>query len=352
MLATEKDIKHIEELYAGRRAFHGEMHNHSASGGTSDGKTTLAGWRKGMEEFSLDFVAIVDHRQVRHMYQPEWEDGLFIAGTEPGTGIVDDVYKKMVVENEMHYNMIFESPKPLEEILAEFPEFEFEGGIEGHFVHPVFTHERMQELISAVKAKGGFFVHPHPRQCGRYTDWMDYYRDEEIGLEVFYGFMTSDATKDNYKLWTLFLEKGKHVWAIAGGDNHADPNAEALTTIYAENRKNRDYLAHLRVGDFVCGPVGIRMCVGDTLMGSRCKFEGKRLVVSVKDFHKRVNKPGHTFRVDILDHKGVVASETFEGTEGIYMALDADVNAKFYRAEVIDITENVRIGIGNPIWNE
>ena len=70
-----------------------------------------------MEEFSLDFVAIVDHRQVRHMYQPEWEDGLFIAGTEPGTGIVNDVYKKMVVENEMHYNMIFADAAKFEEHL-------------------------------------------------------------------------------------------------------------------------------------------------------------------------------------------------------------------------------------------
>ena len=351
-MVTEKDIKLIEKLYDGRRAFHGEMHNHAATGGTSDGKCTMAQWCRGMEEFELDFVAIVDHRQVRHMYLPEWEDGVFLGGSEPGTGIIDERYTKLTVDNEMHYNLITEGPKQLEELLDEFPEYQFEGGKEGHFIYPTFTKERMRELIAAIKAKGGFFVHPHPKQCGRYTDLMDYFIEEEIGLEVFYGFMTSDATRDNYKLWTLFLEKGKHIWAIAGGDNHADPNAEALTTIYAESRKNKDYLAHLRVGDFVCGPVGIRMCMGETLMGSRCKFEGKRLVVSVGDFHKRVNKPDHKFRVDILDNNGVVASFDTTCDKTGYFALEADVNAKFYRAEVFDVTENVRIGIGNPIWNE
>ena len=35
-----------------------------------------------------------------------------------------------------------------------------------------------------------------------------------------------------------------------------------------------------------------------------------------------------------------------------YFAIDVDENVKFYRAEVFDETRNLRIAIGNPIWNE
>ena len=76
-------------LYRNCRVYHGELHDHSASGGTSDGKCPLADWRVQMAERKMDFAAILDHRQIRHMYQPEWEDGLFIPGTEPGTFISD-----------------------------------------------------------------------------------------------------------------------------------------------------------------------------------------------------------------------------------------------------------------------
>ena len=51
----------------------------------------------------IDFAAILDHRQVRHMYQPVWQDGLFIPGTEPAA-VIDD-WKAQV--NQLHYNMLF-----------------------------------------------------------------------------------------------------------------------------------------------------------------------------------------------------------------------------------------------------
>ena len=104
MKATEKDIQKLNSLYGGRRVFFGDLHNHSNSGGTSDGKCELSVWRKEMAELGLDFAAILDHRQVRHMYLPEWEDGVFIGGTEPGTAISDFKGEK----NGMHYNMLFE----------------------------------------------------------------------------------------------------------------------------------------------------------------------------------------------------------------------------------------------------
>ena len=89
MYATEKEIAHLAALYEGRRAFYGELHDHAASGGTADGKRILDHWKGAMEALGLDFAAILDHKQVRHMYLPEWEDGVFVGGTEPGTAITD-----------------------------------------------------------------------------------------------------------------------------------------------------------------------------------------------------------------------------------------------------------------------
>ena len=37
MIATQEEILHLESLYANRVAFHGELHDHSDTGGTSDG---------------------------------------------------------------------------------------------------------------------------------------------------------------------------------------------------------------------------------------------------------------------------------------------------------------------------
>ena len=66
--AQENLLRH----YEGRRVFHGEMHDHSASGGTSDGKCPLSTWRTEMARLKMDFAAILDHRQVRHMYHIRW----------------------------------------------------------------------------------------------------------------------------------------------------------------------------------------------------------------------------------------------------------------------------------------
>jgi hypothetical protein len=68
--AADKDIMNILGQYECRRAFHGDLHNHGATGGTSDGKCTLEQWKADLEKLKMDFVAILDHKQVRHMYLP------------------------------------------------------------------------------------------------------------------------------------------------------------------------------------------------------------------------------------------------------------------------------------------
>lgn len=346
MRANENDIIKIDGLYEGRVPFYGELHDHGATGGTSDGKRPLSHWIGALEALKMDFAAILDHRQVRHMYLPEWEDGLFIGGSEPGTRITDSKAE----DNSIHYNMVFEGPKPLEELLSEFPEYEFEGGSEGHFKYPRFTTERFCELIDAVKAKGGFFVHPHPKQQMQSSDPLDYWFRDETGIEVFYKDMANKHTENNYKLWTDLLSAGKRLWACAGGDLHKCATDAAMTTIYAEEKKNASYISHLREGDFICGPVGIKMCIGDTKMGGKCDFDSQRLILSVGDFHSSVKFECHSYRVDILDDCGVVYSEEIGCTEPAYFAFDVS-DRKFYRAEVFDVTRNLRIAIGNPIWN-
>lgn len=347
MTANKQDIEILEALYQGRKPYHGELHDHSASGGTSDGKCTLAFWREEMARLQMDFAAILDHRQVRHMYQPEWEDGLFLGGSEPGGSLTDCD----AACPKFHYNLLTEGPQPLEELLAEFPEYEFSGGREGHFCYPAFTRERLGELITALKNKGGFFVHPHPMQKMISADPLDYFFQEETGLEVFYNDNQSEYTDANYKLWTDLLQAGKRIWACAGGDYHRGPNTAALTTIYAEEKSNRAYLSHLREGDFVCGPIGIRMAIGDTKMGGQCSFEGQRLRFSVGDFHPHHIPEGHEFRVYLYNDRGFITSRTIDPHTTNYFAIDTEP-CKFYRVEVRDYSQFLKVALGNPIWNK
>ncbi|MBR4428705.1 MAG: hypothetical protein IKS78_05045 [Clostridia bacterium] len=345
-MISKQDTSCLERLYAGRKAYHGELHDHSNSGGTSDGKCPLAEWPEKLRALYMDFAAILDHRQVRHMYQPVWEDGLFIPGTEPGTHITDSPAE----EKAMHYNILLPCRDQLGTLLDRFPEYRFSGGIEGHFSYPDFTRERFCELIDAVKAMGGLFVHPHPRQLMRSDDPSDYWFRDGTGIEVFYISMDSEETRADYALWVDLLAAGRQVWACAGCDMHSEPRDTALTTVYAQSRSARSYLSHLSVGDFTCGPVGVRMVIGDTCTGGRCSFRGQRLTVCVGDFHESVSDPAHEFRADILNEHGVVLSGPVAPGAYNWFSLNAE-DCAFYRAEVFDVTRGLRIAVGNPIWN-
>lgn len=354
MKATQEEILHLNSLYADRVAFHGELHDHANTGGTSDGKRSLSDWRAAMEALNMDFAAILDHKQVRHMYLPEWEDGLFLCGTEPGTDIIDS----QATFQETHYNMLFDNPEILQELLEEFPEFAFTGGQEGHFIYPNFTRERFGELIDAVKAKGGLFVIPHPKQCMKSEYPLDYWYRDWTGLEVIYKDYRDirpgkDYSNQDYQLWLTLLGMGKRIWACAGGDWHKVCNDKALTTLYATKRTNVEMMKPLRVGDFTAGGVGIRMCIGDTVCGGECDIANKRLIVSVGDIHESLHIKGHVYRVDVYNDRGIVTGRQFtyeELAQPVYLTLDTDDCSDFYRAEVIDETSGYRIAVGNPIW--
>lgn len=350
MKPDKQDVDLLNKCYENRIACYGQLHDHSDSGGRSDGHCTLTEWKEGLAALSMDFATLVDHRQVLHMYQPEWDDRIFIGGTEPGTVIRDSKARNSM----MHYNMIFSKPEQLQELLTEFTEYEYAGGREDTYRYSRFNIDRFGELIDAIREKGGFFVHPHPKQLTESDDPLDYWFRDETGLEVFYTFhqeLDGEFTQANYKLWTDLLALGKRVWATAGNDEHRAPSVKAMTTIFSPEKHSRAYIACLRRGDFVCGGVGIRMCIGDTAMGGKCDFAGQRLVFSVGDFHESQVKPEHAYRVDLLDDTGVIFSSPVDPGQTVYFAADVDASRKFYRVEVFDTTEELRIAIGNPIWN-
>lgn len=349
--AYNADAAHLESLYAGRTPFHGELHDHADTGGTSDGNLTLAQWTANLKKLDMDFAAIVDHKQLLHMDLADWDDTMFIGGTEASTRITDS----KATGNQLHYNMIFTDRAAAEEMLKTFPEFKFaedENG-EWHFAYPNFTTARFRELIQAVKDAGGMFVFVHPKDGKRFIsdDPLDYWFADETGLEVFYVTKTDTRTLNNYKLWTDLLAAGKRVWATAGYDGHAVASNTTLTTIYAEQRLAESYFSHAKTGDMSIGGIGIRMVIGDTLMGGSTDFAGKRLTFCVSDFHSSQLDPTHTYRAKLLSDTGVVYEQIIDPYTPFYYAMDADSAAAFYRVEVYDETTGVLTGIGNPIWN-
>jgi len=153
-LATKQDVDALEALYTGRTAYYGDIHCHPKAGVANDGYNTLAEWKAQMQEKKIDFVAFMNHRQAAHMYEADWDDTLFLGGTEPAATIKDSP----ATDKTIHYNMIFPDPTDLLEILAEFPEYNYTGGTngieynEGTFRYPGFITARLRELIAAVKS--------------------------------------------------------------------------------------------------------------------------------------------------------------------------------------------------------
>ena len=365
--ATADDIAKLEALYANREAYHGNLHDHSDSGDpendpwkTADGKFPLSVWTSSLIEKDLDFVALVDHRQTNHMRRTAWDNATFIGGTETGHRRLDDTGEI----DPFHYNILLNDPDALDRILSSFSKFNHTG--KGHFKiysNNPLTEDEFSQMVTMVQEAGGNVVHVHPCYKDPETgegymtseDIMDYYLGEYTGIEVLLGYrdgdMRSDYNKDAYNLWVEFLNAGKHLYAFAGSDSHKSADTQSASTVYAEERMNTSYLSHIVKGDFTAGPVGIRMCVGDTVMGGHTAFTGKRLIVSVDDFQSQQYHKDHQYRIDVYNEKGLVFSQEFDSTKTAYFAIDAE-DCKYYRADVYDVTDDYIVAIGNPIWNE
>ena len=370
--ATDADKQALDAAYSGATVKYGEMHDHTNSGprgGIStgaDGNNSLVEWKAEMDRLGMEFATIVDHGMSIHMYYDEFDKTYFVGGTEPGTTITDSKAAKKTP----HYNMLFSDPKGLEAIFFKW-EKKFtptvHEGYEGYRVkYPTFTTAEFAQLAMDVYAQGGLLVHVHPKYDSYIysNDPMDYYFADYTGLEITTGSGGNMMTKDNeegYQLWVDLLEMGKKIYATAGSDKHRLPNLTALTTMYTAEDHADTYMAHMRSGNFAPGWVGIRMNVGGTAMGGETDFAGKRLQFSVGDIYNSgqtdayntapVYVAGHTYRVELYDDGGLLMSSVIDPTQLNYFAIDCDETAKFYRVVVWDETDNERIGVSNPIWN-
>lgn len=352
-VANDADRETLEKLYADRQAYHGEFHNHANTGGTSDGKNTLREWKEGMQYlYDMDFATIVDHKQVLHMRLDDWDNTMFIGGSEAATTITD-------VNGEsgfMHYNMIVSQPEDLENVLNAFLEkFLY---VNDHFGYPKFTRKEMMELVKCIQENGGFFTHVHPlyEKYMKSYDPLEYWFGDGMGFEVLCGGDGNMSYPNNMKareVWIQMLDAGKRVFATSGSDTHKMPSTVSLTTVYSPEQNATAILNVIREGDFTAGPVSIRMAMGENATGSVCSFENQRLVIAVSDFHSKEYMPGHTYRLDLYDETGLVFSQELEDpTHTNYFAIDADAGRRYYRAEVYDVTCDYIFAIGNPIWNE
>lgn len=357
--ASEEDVTKLESQYAGLTAHHGQLHDHAKTGRRSDGKNTLDEWKAGMPDVGMEYAAILDHRQTDHLHLDEWDPTLFISGSEAMTHVVD----RPEYCNKYHYNMIFPSVNEFEAHLNQFPEtYRF---IDGLFEYLNTDIATFTNIINSVLDKGGYFVIAHPLQTDPeqieiddpMIDPLDYYYVDHIGYEVLYCYYNNEeqqnkANQDNYWLWTSLLAADKRVYCSAASDRHSLPSNAGLSTVYSDQKLDTSYIQQLRLGNYTAGPVGVRMSIGDTIMGGTGTFEGQRLVISVGDFHKDFQNTTHTYRVDVLSDTGVVFSQTVDPNEMTYIAFDADENAKFYRVEIHD--EQLKfslLALGNPIWN-
>ena len=360
--ATEADQTQLENLYTGRSPYYGDLHNHAKNNDNdySDGNRVLADWVTHMEENRIDFAAILNHRQSVHMYQPEWDDACFVGASEPGTTFLDS---KAEVPT-MDYAMTFADIEKFEEHVKSFSEFAWEstalsGDPTKRFVSGKFAEARFTEMVKSVLSYGGFFTHVHPKLDGYMVsdDPEDYWFVDETGIEVAttaYGNMGAKNNVEAYELWVDLLERGHRLFATLGDDNHKLTDITSLNTVYASGEITpQKVVDNLRVGDLTAGPVGIRMSIGSTATGGLTSFDGKRLVFSVGAMHEpyyNMNKT-HKYGIELYDDLGIIFSTEIDPTETTYFAMDVDTNRKFYRAVVVDLTDGVRIAVGNPIWN-
>ena len=355
--ATETDIQALLEAYGDRVVRYGELHNHSNSGSRADGYNTIEEIKEEMLRLGIDFYTIVDHRQSGHMYDADWDDTMFIGGTETASKISDLEDGR----NAPHYNLVFSDVSKLEKFVADFPEFFYYAetpAVGTTFNLDPMTLARLREMGETIREYGGMLINVHPKFEG-YVDYDDplvYYYGEYTAIEI----MTTTSSghdssyvcnKAGYDLWVDLLELGKKVYATYGNDNHKLPNVDSLTTVYTSEKDADEYMQRIMDGDMAPGWVGIRMQVGDVLMGGTTDFEGQRLVISAGEMFSGKYISSHKYAIQLYDDGGILFESELDPSEMNYYAMDADPEAKFYRVVIYDKTTGAHVAVGNPIWN-
>ncbi|MBQ7320866.1 MAG: hypothetical protein IJW99_02090 [Clostridia bacterium] len=345
----DPDFTALDKMYEGRTAYYGDYHVHSNSGGTSDGKTTPEEWLVAMKELGIDFVGLMDHRQVRHQYLDCFDPKYFLYGSEPA-GLWHEPHLTF------HYLMIFQDIGGLERVLEKFPDvFEFEGGVEGHFKYIRVDYDRFEEVKQAVLAEGGAFVHAHPMQQLISDNLNDYNFGDGIAMEIIYCCSANHKrwylhTAQNYELWMKMLAAGMKMPNTATSDAHGKPHNKALNTVYTKRQHCADFVQQLRAGDLNSGYMGIKMCIGDNPVGSTMKYEdGMQLLIKVDDAHPQLFDEKEIYYLNIITDEGLAYSAPI--TLPFERAIEVKPR-KFYRAEIMRQSDGFPAAIGNPIWME
>ena len=345
-----RDMSALDFLYAERKIYRGDLHMHTKCGGTSDGAQPMSEWPAKMDELGVDFVVVVDHKQMRGFFLPEWDEERFLMGTEP-SGIIAELNAPRNGMVELHYNMLFPHKYGLAMTLANFPEFGFKGDeLTGSFKYFKASKERYFELFDYVRSIGGMIVHAHPKTMLVSSDPLDYYFGEHSFIETIYDTPYTAATRNNYKLWQDLLALGKHVYASSGSDSHTNTKNTALASFYTERRHSTLFFERMRSGDFNVGSMGIKMCIGDHPMGSEISFkDGMLLSIRVCDYFDRDKKENTVYSLRVFTDAGLAFESDFDGSEAQELQLEVKPR-KFYRVDVYDKTHECIVGIGNPIW--
>lgn len=358
--ATAEDIAKLEGFYTGLQATYGDLHNHSASSPSSDGKKSFEEYKAHMAEKQIDFVSIVDHRQTIHMERDDWDPTVFIGGSEPGLNVTEvQVATRNNIDYAMLINDVDNFKTHLNKYLLEYQYNEQSGLFQSGMK---VNHAKIAEIIQSLKDLGGMFIYVHPYletpTYGGYYDPIDVqdrFFGDGTGFEVYNQIAESYGAEQNtnaYAGWVELINTGKQLWATHGSDCHSElPHIISLNTVYTTDKTAGSSFEVIKTGNFTAGPVGIRIAVGDTVTGSKGSFEGQRVVMAVGDFHPQIVEAGHTYRVDVYDDQGLIFSQDISTTETNYFAFDADSAKKLYRADVVDATTGKMIATGNPVWN-
>lgn len=339
---------HLDNLYQNRLCYHGDFHCHSNSGGTSDGKTPLADYVPTMKKIGSDFAAIVDHRQMRHFFLPEWDEEYLICGTEPGHYLDDPTRPK--IATKMDYTMIFPDKTGLKQVMETFPEFQFTGTPEeGNYKYCNLTPHRFRELSEFVYSIGGLVSHAHPKQLMVSDDPMHYYFGDHMAIETIHGAPNSMATRMNHKLWCDLLALGCKVLTHGSSDSHGAVAVSGMTTVYSSRHHATDIFNLVRSGDCNAGAMGIRMCIDDAPMGSTTSYApGKTLYVKVGDTHPAHVKADTVYSFRLYTDWGLAFAQEFSG-EDLSFAFPVE-DRKFYRVEIYNESDDHIIALSNPIW--
>ncbi len=346
----EADFGPLEALYAGRKVYYGDLHAHSDCGGKSDGKTPIAEYTREMDKLSIDFTALVDHRQMRGYFLPTWDKERFIYGMEPGTSIpwavgAEEGYARV------HYCMLFPHEYSLCLVFANFPEFKFTGDeLTGYCQYPVFTRERFDQLVRYIYSIGGILVHPHPKDLMASSEPLDYYFGEHTYLETISVSAWDNMTYKNYELWIRLLRLGKHVYTSGGADAHGRITNAAVSTFYSREKSGNAFFEIMRSGDFTVGFAGIKMAVGDSPMGSELPYRaGSVLTLEAGDLFPPQCAADHRYVLRVFTDRGLCCREELKAGQPLRLALKLKKRL-YYRADVFDATAGYPIAISNPIW--